>query len=59
MIKIRHTGIVTKNINQSLNFWCEKIGFKIKSSALESGKTIDSVLGYKKVKSKHISLKIK
>ena len=51
MIKIRHTGIVTKNINQSLNF-CEKIGFKIKSSALEFGKTIDSVLGYKKVKVK-------
>ena len=59
MIKIRHTGIVTKNINQSLNFWCKIIGFKIKSSALESGKTIDNVLGYKKVKVKTYKLKDK
>ena len=59
MIKIRHTGIVTKNINQSLNFWCKKIGFKIKASALESGKTIDNVLGYKKVKVKTYKLKDK
>ena len=57
MIKIRHTGIVTENIKHSLNFWCKKIGFKIKSSALESGFTIDKVLGYKNVKVKTYKLK--
>ena len=49
MTKIRHTGIVTNNIKKSLWFWKNQLNFKVIKSELESGKTIDSVLGYKNV----------
>ena len=32
MIKIRHTGIVTKNLKQSLDFWAKTLGFKVKKT---------------------------
>ena len=57
MIEIRHTGLVTKNLKKSLNFWCNKIGFKIKSFNLEKGKTINSVIDYKNVLVKTYKLK--
>lgn len=50
MIKIRHTGLVTKDINKSLFFWTKLIGFKVKSDQIESGKILDKVLGYKNVR---------
>jgi catechol 2,3-dioxygenase-like lactoylglutathione lyase family enzyme len=59
MIEIRHTGLVTKNLKKSLKFWCYLLGFKIKSNALEKGKTIDKVLGYKEVLVKTYKLKDK
>ena len=57
MIKIRHTGIVTKNIKESLYFWCKTLGFKITKDLIESGNLIDKVLGYKKIKVRTIKLK--
>lgn len=59
MIKIRHTGIVTKNLDKSLRFWQKLIGFKQVSSQIETGDLIDSVLGYKNVKVRTIKLKDK
>jgi len=59
MIKIRHTGIVTRNLKRSLLFWEKLIGFKEVNSQIESGNLIDSVLGYKNVKVKTIKLKDK
>jgi catechol 2,3-dioxygenase-like lactoylglutathione lyase family enzyme len=59
MIKIRHTGIVTKNLQKSLIFWEKLIGFTQVNSQIETGKLIDSVLGYKNVKVKTIKLKDK
>ena len=50
MINIRHTGLVTKDINKSLFFWTKLIGFKVKSDQIESGKILDKVLGYKNVR---------
>ncbi len=57
MTVIRHTGIVTKNIKKSLWFWTKLLNFKIKNQLIESGKTIDKVLGYKNVKVKTLKLK--
>ena len=59
MTVIRHTGIVTRNIKKSLWFWTKLLDFKIKKQLIESGKTIDSVLGYKNVKVKTLKLKDK
>ena len=52
MIKIRHTGLVTDNIDKSLFFWINILGFRIKSDIIESGKLLDKVLGYKNVKAR-------
>jgi catechol 2,3-dioxygenase-like lactoylglutathione lyase family enzyme len=56
MIKIRHTGIVTKNLKQSLNFWVQILGFKVKKTLNESGELIDKIIGYKNVKVKTLKL---
>ena len=50
MIKIRHTGLVTNDIDKSLFFWINILGFRIKSDNIEGGKLLDKVLGYKNVK---------
>jgi catechol 2,3-dioxygenase-like lactoylglutathione lyase family enzyme len=56
MIKIRHVGIVTKNLKKSLYFWCDLLNFEIKKNILENGDLIDKVLGYKNVKVQTIKL---
>jgi hypothetical protein len=59
MIKIRHTGLVTRNLKKSFNFWCKLIGFRVKIKLLEKGRTIDKILGYKNVLVKTFKLKDK
>ena len=41
MLNIRHTGIVTSNIEKSISFY-ENFGFKIQKDMLESGDYIDN-----------------
>ena len=47
---IRHTGIVVKNLNKSLNFYKNLLGFKIKKRMIESGKATDKLSRLKKTK---------
>tara|TARA_B100000989_G_C19501960_1_gene454680 strand:- start:280 stop:708 length:429 start_codon:yes stop_codon:yes gene_type:complete len=56
MVEIRHTGIVTDNLNKSLRFWCDLLGFKIKKNQIEKGNLLDQIFNYKKVKVKTIKL---
>ena len=56
MVEIRHTGIVTDNLNESLKFWRDLLGFKIKKSQIEKGQLLDQIFNYKKVKVKTIKL---
>lgn len=56
-MKIRHIGIVTINLNSSLNFWTKHFKFKVFKSLDEKGKTIDKMLGYNKCKIKSVKLK--
>jgi catechol 2,3-dioxygenase-like lactoylglutathione lyase family enzyme len=56
MIKIRHTGIVTKNLKQSLDFWVTILGFKVKKKLNEKGELIDKIIGYKNVRVKTLKL---
>tara|TARA_B110000003_G_C16282494_1_gene391535 strand:+ start:89 stop:520 length:432 start_codon:yes stop_codon:yes gene_type:complete len=59
MVKIRHTGLVTKDLNRSLLFWNKYLGFKIFKDAKEKGNLIDKIMLYKKVKVRTIKLKDK
>ena len=43
MVEIRHTGIVTDNLNKSLRFWCDLLGFKIKKNQIEKGNLLDQI----------------
>ena len=60
MIKnIRHTGIVVNNVNRSLEFYCDLLGFEVKKDNIESGSYLDSFLGMKKVRVRTIKLALK
>ena len=47
---IRHAGLVVNDIEKSLNFWVNLLGFKLDKMMVESGPKIDSILGLKNVK---------
>ena len=43
----RHTGIITKNISKSLNFYVNILGLKIIEEFFENGSYIEEITGYK------------
>lgn len=46
MIKnIRHTGIVVENLDRSIAFYCNLLGFKIAKQQREKGEYISKILG--------------
>lgn len=53
---IRHSGIVVKNMRESLIFWNKILKLKIKKKSLEYGPSIDKLLGFKNVKIRTIKL---
>ena len=48
--KIRHTGLVVKNIKNSIKVWSDCFGFKIISYKIESGKSLDKLMNLNDVK---------
>lgn len=42
---IRHTGLVVADLERSLHFWCNVLGFKMVKQMDESGPHIDAMLG--------------
>ena len=57
MARIRHTGIVTRNLQKSIKFWNKYLKFKIHKQANESGELIDRIMLYNNVKVKTVKLK--
>ena len=53
---IRHTGIVTDNMTESLKFYKDLLGFKIKKKMIEKGDTTDALTGFKKTKVETVKL---
>ena len=45
ILNIRHTGIVVKDLDASLDFYINKLGFNIKVQAEEDRGFIDTILG--------------
>ena len=56
MVKIRHTGLVTKDLKKSLLFWNKYLGFKILKDINEKGNLIDKIMLYKNVKVRTVKL---
>lgn len=42
---IRHTGLVVADLEKSLKFWCELLGFQVKRRMIESGNHLDEMMG--------------
>lgn len=60
MIKnVRHTGIVVKNLNQSLAFYCDLLGFDVFKRDNECGTFISTILGIKNLEVTTVKLKSK
>jgi catechol 2,3-dioxygenase-like lactoylglutathione lyase family enzyme len=47
---IRHTGLVVADLERSLHFWCNVLGFKLVKQMDESGPHIDAMLGLRDVR---------
>ena len=47
---IRHTGLVVADLERSLHFWCNVLGFKLVKQMHESGPHIDAMLGLRDVR---------
>jgi catechol 2,3-dioxygenase-like lactoylglutathione lyase family enzyme len=57
MIKaVRHTGIVVRNLDESVNFYCE-LGFVEDNRDFEEGVFIDTVVGLQNTKLQWVKLK--
>ena len=46
VVNVRHTGIVVSNLDESLAFYRDDLGFEIVKRMDESGIFIDTILGY-------------
>lgn len=47
---IRHAGLVVADLEQSLKFWCDEMGFVVSRLMEESGPHIDAMMGLKEVR---------
>lgn len=47
---IRHVGLVVADLEKSLKFWCDTMGFVVSRQMEESGRHIDAMMGLKDVK---------
>lgn len=47
---IRHAGLVVADLEQSLKFWCDGMGFVVSRQIDESGPHIDAMMGLKEVR---------
>ena len=45
ILNVRHTGLVVKDLNASLDFYTKKLGFTVKIQAHENKEFIDTILG--------------
>ena len=55
----RHTGIVTTNLEESLNFYIKLLGFKKLKTANEDEKLMKKILSLKNCKLKTIKIGLK
>ncbi|MFH1369605.1 MAG: VOC family protein [Elusimicrobiota bacterium] len=57
MLNIRHTGLVVKNLRNSIRFYRDFLGMKLWKTRAEKGAYIEKVVGIRNVKIKWAKLK--
>jgi len=55
---IRHTGIVVRNLDKSISFYCDILGFSVSSRKKETGFYIEQIVGIPGVRLEWAKLKI-
>ena len=58
MLNIRHTGIVVKDIDKSIDFYTNLLGFEITKDQVEKGEYIDIFLGIKDVEVRTVKMSL-
>lgn len=56
-LNLRHVGIVTSNLNRSIKFYRDILGFKIIKKMDETGSNLSKVMGLKNVKVTTVKMK--
>ena len=54
ILNIRHTGIVVDDLDASLDFYINKLGFVVSKQMDERGKFIDRILGFNNTNVHHL-----
>lgn len=49
ILNIRHTGIVVHDLNTSMDFYINQLGFTVSKQMEEYGEFIDKILGFKNI----------
>jgi len=57
IIEVRHMGIAVKDMDKSLEFYRDLLGFKIMTEMNESGKFISNIMGLNEVKVRTVKMK--
>jgi catechol 2,3-dioxygenase-like lactoylglutathione lyase family enzyme len=55
---MRHAGIVVSDLDRSLSFYCDVLGFKIEKDMWESGEYIDNFSGLRDLKVRTVKMSI-
>jgi len=55
--EIRHIGIIVKDLEKSMNFYCNLLGFEIAKRAEEFGEFIDTILQFENTKVTTVKMK--
>lgn len=50
IVGMRHVGLVVADLDNSIKFWCETMGFSVTRQMEESGPHIDAMMGLKNVR---------
>jgi len=57
ILSTRHTGLVVRDIERSIAFYCDVLGLEVWRRAVEEGNYIDNVVGIKNVRLEWAKLK--
>ena len=50
IVGMRHVGLVVADLDNSIKFWCETMGFSVSRQIEESGPHIDAMMGLENVR---------
>ena len=58
-LNVRHVGVVTKDLNKSLKFYRDVLGFKVVKKMRETDRSLSDLMGLKKVQVTTVKMRSK